>query len=139
MTILIFLLDGISEKTPKEGCQSQCNKYIHWGFRNLMMRPHEYVAILTDYDEDKQLNLVAAYFYPECEVNVIVRLGFGNGSLLRENTKFGLMRQVPGVPYLLKIGSEWSEVIPYDDPGYFLTFKWFKRNVMCKEQPWICH
>ena len=102
------------------------------------MRPHEYIKKLTDYDEDKRLNLISAYYFPDCEVNIIIRLGFGEGPLIREDTVFGMLRQVPDKPYLLKFDKEWSEHIPYEDPGYFLTFRWFKQNVMCKEQPWIC-
>ena len=119
-------------------CKAQCTKYIHWGLRTLLTRPQEYIKKLTDYDEDKQLNLISAYYYPECEVNVIIRLGFGKGSLIRESTVFGMLPQAPDMPYLFKVDKEWSEAIPYDNPGYFLTFRWFKKNVMCKEQPWIC-
>ena len=98
-----------------------------------------YLYQFTDYSEEhKQLNYIQAFHLPVCQVNVISKLGYGLGPLRRTNHIAGVRRQLPGVPYQLKVGSEWSEQIPYDNPEDFLTFRWFKQNVMCKEQPWIC-
>ena len=46
--------------------------------------------------------------------------------------------ELRGKPYQLKIGNSLSSKIPYANPDDFLTFRWFKLNVMCPEQPWIC-
>ena len=31
-----------------------------------------------------------------------------------------------------------SVLFDYDDPGKELTFHWFKHNIMCKDNAWIC-
>ena len=36
------------------------------------------------------------------------------------------------------MGNFWSRDIPYENPEEFVTFKWFKKNIMCQAQPWIC-
>ena len=102
------------------------------------MKPSEYIEKVTDYSEDgKSLNLLFAYYSPKCSVNIVTKIGFGNGAVKRRHHP-GLYH-LNGAPYLLRIGSLWSEQIPYDTPEEFLTFRWFKHNVMCLDQPWICH
>ena len=112
--------------------------FIH-GYHHMFITPKEYLHLLTDYSENgKELNLIHAYYYPDCHVNIISKLGFGSGTLRRKNHLSEERKQHRGIPYQLKIGASWSEKIPYQNPETFLTFKWFKTIVMCKEQPWIC-
>ena len=118
-------------------CESQYGYYFAHGLMTMNFTPREYWDKMTDYDEtDKQLNLIWAYYMPHCEANVITLVGFGTGKLKRYH-HYG-KPAVFGVPYQLKISSSWTEKIPYENPGDFLTFRWFKYNVMCLDQPWIC-
>ena len=41
-------------------------------------------------------------------------------------------------PYILKVGNDWTPQFPYENPEHFITFKWFKINIICAEQHWIC-
>ena len=109
----------------------------------MLVTPKEYLDKLTDYkDDNKQLNLIWAYYLPDCAINIITKVGFGTGILKRfnYNSDTGKQMAMAGVPYQLRVGySNWTPPLPYQDPGDFLTFRWFKLNIMCQDQPWICY
>ena len=42
------------------------------------------------------------------------------------------------VLWFIEVGHHWTPKIPFKNPGDFLTFNWFKKNVICADQPWIC-
>ncbi|XP_075247738.1 uncharacterized protein LOC142340869 isoform X3 [Convolutriloba macropyga] len=45
-----------------------------------------------------------------------------------------------GYPYLLNfLDDSVSHLFPYNEPRSSLTFWWFKHNVICRAQPWICN
>ena len=120
-------------------CQGQCIYYFSYGFKEALITPTEYFAKITDYsEENKHLNYLLSYYDCECEVNIITKIGFGSGSLKHEQQRSDMHEEPQGKPYQLKVGQGWSPKIPYDNPGYFLTFRWFKHYVMCPDQPWIC-
>ena len=121
-------------------CLGQQFSYYKHGFNPLKVTPLQYISKLTNYTvQNKNLNQVWAFYMHECDVNVIIKLGFGQGELKRiPRTEDRLGQHRPGKPYRLKIGDSWSPDIPYENPGDFLTFEWFKTNVMCLDQPWIC-
>ena len=113
--------------------------YFNYGYREALMRPAEYINKLTDYSEDgKQLNYIVSYYHPVCNVNIITKVGFGVGVLKRVNHTQNMRDEQPGAPYQLKVGFQWTSHIPYENPGDFLTFQWFKTNIMCADHPWIC-
>merc|ERR1712150_451588 len=73
--------------------------------------------------------------------NVITEVGFGPGNLVKN-----LDRTLAGAPYVI-LGREYnqhglphmdSQTFDWDNPAQNLTFHWFKHNIMCKSQPWIC-
>ena len=120
-------------------CLGQFHQYFAEGFKKMLLTPEKYIEELADYsEEDKNLTAIWAFFEPVCKVNVITKLGFGKGELKRFNNSPNMAPQRDGAPYLLKLGKNWIADIPYDDPGHFLAFHWFKSNVICLEQPWIC-
>ena len=124
-----------------EGCCLGHNfNYFSYGFQDALLTPKEYLAKLTDYsEEDKKLNYILAYYLPDCDVNIISKLGFGSGNLKRLNHHFvGSSNHKIGRPYQIKAGDEWTPKIPYENPEDFVTFRWFKKNIMCLDQPWIC-
>ena len=124
----------------KEGCcEGQFYYYLTYGFKEAMHTPTEYIERLFDYSEEgKHLNYILSYYNSKCQVNIITEIGFGMGTLKRANHRRGLKDQVQGVPYMLKVGHEWTSRIPYENPGDFVSFSWFKMNVICPDQPWIC-
>ena len=124
----------------REGCcQGQYYYYFTYGYRDALLTPNEYLTKLFDYSEEgKQLNYILSFYEPDCHVNIITKIGFGIGELKRENHRSGLRDEHHGVPYLLKVGDGWTPRIPYGNPVDFITFSWFKTNVMCPDQPWIC-
>ena len=104
-----------------------------------MLTPTEYYKKITDYSEEgKQLNYIMAYYSLECEANIIMKIGFGTGKLKRDDQFTGSHMQRSGIPYILKAGRHWTPKVPYDNPGSFITFSWFKNNVICADQSWIC-
>ena len=121
-------------------CSEQHRKYFEFGLRELLLQHKEYVKKITNFSEEgKDLNLIRAFYLVECDLNVIFKLGFGRGKLRRSYLPVnGLAAHQIGAPYVLKVGSRWTPAIPYENPGDFLTFRWFKDNVLCVEQPWIC-
>ena len=126
--------------TVNEGCcERQFNSYYSYGFLSSNLTPDQYVEKLTDYSEKhKSLNLLWSFYSKTCDVNIITKLGFGTGKLKRTHRKSGLREVAFNRPYRLKIGSEWTPDIPYENPQKFLTFNWFKINVVCRDQQWIC-
>ena len=119
--------------------QGQYFYYFRYGYRDALLTPREYLKKLTDYSEgDKRLNYIMSYFSPECNTNIITKIGFGTGVLKRVNQSNYVSFSQPGAPYQLKVGHNWTPRIPYENPDHFLTFRWFKHNVMCQEQSWIC-
>ena len=125
----------------KDGCcRKQYCHYYTFGYFKAMMTPKEYYEKITDYSETgKQLNFIMAYYSPDCFSNIITQLGFGIGDLRRtDQLPGGIFAQQPGAPYLLKVGYHWTPKIPYANPADFITITWFKKNIICVEQPWIC-
>ena len=120
-------------------CKAQCNVYRRHGFDRMILTPVDYVSKLTDYNENnKSLIYIQAFYNPRCRVNVITKIGFGIGVLLRTNHTF-ISPQLPGVPYVLGNNAENLNLqFPYENPGGLLNFTWFKSNVICREQSWIC-
>ena len=120
-------------------CQGQYYYYFTYGYRDALLTPLEYISKLFDYSaEGKQLNYILSYYDPSCEANIITKIGFGIGELKRANHRSGFRDERQGIPYLLKVGDRWTPKIPYENPVDFITFSWFKTNVMCSDQPWIC-
>ena len=71
-----------------------------------------------------------------------MQVGFGPGNLRRNHdstVRVGAPYMIGGreqEPYgILRID---SEVFDYEDPGKNLTFYWFKHNIMCRDNAWIC-
>ena len=124
----------------KDGCSERFYfPYFSFGFIESLFTLKEYYERLTDYSEnDKRLNFIMAFYSPVCEANVIMELGFGIGDLKRPNQFEGYRTHRPGLSYILKVGSQWTPRIPYENPEDFLIFSWFKKNLICAAQPWIC-
>ena len=69
-------------------------------------------------------------------------VGFGPGELRRDHQS----DVVEGTPYVVAgrdlhgigIPHMLSTVFDYEDPGQNLTFHWFKHNIMCRDNAWIC-
>ena len=132
---------GINYFMGANGCCVEQNfNYYTFGFNELLLKHNEYVKKLTDYNDGKKvLNNIGAFYFRDCDANIITKVGFGKGKLLRSNHHVSLNFQKRGAPYRLRIGRHhWTPPIPYENPGDFLTFRWFKLNIMCQDQPWIC-
>ena len=126
---------------PKKGscCSHQYESYYNQGFLRSNLTPKEYLSKLTDYrSENKSLNLIWSYYKHDSCVHIITKLGFGEGKLKKVHHRRGTVLGLPYVPYRLKVGQTYTPDIPYENPDEFLTFDWFKTNVLCKDQPWIC-
>ena len=73
---------------------------------------------------------------------MILDVGFGPGNLRRDHT----VSVKEGYPYVLAghdfgdIGNSEinSKTFDYENIREELTFHWFKHNIMCLDNPWIC-
>ncbi|XP_075259457.1 uncharacterized protein LOC142351213 [Convolutriloba macropyga] len=138
-------INFINLKHPTDCCRDQTMKYLVHGLHNKEWNPQQYISKLTDYDnETKPLNYISAMgLSARCE-NLILEVGFGPGDLRRSHHN----SVVEGAPYVIAgrqhnfddIGIPHidSRAFDYENPGEHLTFHWFKHNIMCKGQPWIC-
>ncbi|XP_063715453.1 uncharacterized protein LOC134842878 [Symsagittifera roscoffensis] len=136
-------INFIDSKNPEICCTGQVAQYMRNGFLNRRMSPDEYMFKLTDYtNESKPLNLLSAIHLPWLCVNVIMIVGFGPGPLRRDHHP----NIVHGAPYIIA-GKDYpgtgipdidTKVVNFENPGEDLTFHWFKHNVMCRDNPWIC-
>ena len=71
-------------------CAQQYNIYYRHGLQTLKLPPDSYVSKMTDYSEDKKnLNLIWSYYLKDCDVNIVTKLGFGKGRLVRNHHKSG--------------------------------------------------
>ena len=140
--LAIFRNHNFFSDLGKLCCYRQCFNYRFNGYRYMNLKVEEYITKLTNYSNatgnNKHVNAIWSFYDPVSNANIITKLGYGEGRLRR----FNHLNAVPGhradAPYLLKIGDHWSPKIIYENPGSFLTFNWFKFNIICKEQAWIC-
>ena len=73
----------------KDGCcGGQFVWYFNYGFKEALLTPIEYFERLTDYSGEKHLNYIKSFYNIDCKVNVITKIGFGNGKLSREFTRY---------------------------------------------------
>ena len=124
-----------------ECCDVQC-KFIFMttAGMNSLLPPRLFFSVITDYgNEDKKLSYIDAFYSSECDLNIITAVGFGHGNLNREaRWSFGASK--PGVAYLFVFQDEdlQNRMFPYQRIDELLTFTWFKNNVICRAQPWVC-
>ena len=138
----IFRYHNLFSDLDELCCYRQCFDYRFIGYRYMHLKVEEYISKLTNYSNadgnNKHINAIWSFYDPVSDANIITKLGFGEGRLRRFNHLTAVPRQRTGAPYLLKIGDQWSPKITYENPENFLTFNWFKFNIICKEQVWIC-
>ena len=121
-------------------CRMQCMAYRTYGFSRMLLSPTEYISKMVDYSEqNKRLNFIQAYYHPDCRVNVITKIGFGTGGLVRQNHPYIYSPYMPEIDYYFGNNDlSTSRKIPFGNPGQLITFEWFKQNMMCRDQSWIC-
>ena len=120
----------------EECCNSQNQHYWKYGYNELRLNPGQYFSILTDYsDESKPLNFLESYFSENCDANIITTVGFGPGTLRTHE----LLEDPTGDhEYMFYFQDMPAALFPRLDPGGILTFGWFKWNIMCHQNQWMC-
>ena len=70
---------------------------------------------------------------PSACVNIITRVGFGKGHFRSIGVRVGR-------PYVLPLTAEngTTHFFNYKQIKQVLTFDWFKHNVVCRDQVWLC-
>ena len=72
-------------------CVQQYNVYYRHGLQTLKIPPELYVTKMRDYSEDnKTLNLIWSHYLKNCDVNIVTKVGFGKGRLVRNHHKSGI-------------------------------------------------
>ena len=108
-------------------CVGQYNSYYHYGLQTLKISPELYVSKMTDYSEaDKTLNLIWSYYWKDCDINVVSKLGFGKGRLVRNHHKSGLSSHRLGRIFLIN-GQNLSKFVKIFSQR-FLFFPSFSPN-----------
>ncbi|XP_075265765.1 uncharacterized protein LOC142358195 [Convolutriloba macropyga] len=117
-------------------CTSQIQTYVHLGHDILKMSPEDYWRKLTDYpnEDNKPLNYIRAVYDTALCLNFIVEVGFGSGGLAPIT---GAIRPLYRFAFPAMEGVA-PRIFPHQRLESELTFSWFKHNIMCKSQPWIC-
>ncbi|XP_075255892.1 uncharacterized protein LOC142348419 [Convolutriloba macropyga] len=115
-------------------CYSQIKTYMSYG-QPFGLSPDQYVARMTDLTSStyRRLNTVRLrYDWLKC-LNIIERIGFGDGNIVKleggfPNRSIALPPNPTGDLFVFR-----SDAIDKE-----MTFDWFKKNIMCPDQPWIC-
>ncbi|XP_063729049.1 uncharacterized protein LOC134856706 [Symsagittifera roscoffensis] len=97
--------------------------------------PEEYLDLLFDFyaPEDKQVNWIQATYISKLCYNVITEIGFGPGQL-KMSGEFYLNEQ-----FVLPVEKGMGILkIPGNDIRGAITFRWFRKHIICESQPWIC-
>ena len=113
-------------------CTYQTKTYLKYG-QARGLSPQDYMERLTNFDStDKRLVHVNSVYVPELCLNVINKLSFGRGTLLFTGGQMG-------TPFGIYIHSDQKwHIFDYVRIRTYLTFQWFKQNVVCTERPLIC-
>ncbi|XP_063725516.1 uncharacterized protein LOC134853447 [Symsagittifera roscoffensis] len=128
-------INMFSDKDNEECCEDQTNKYLLYGLIYRNMSPTVYFSHLTNFwDTGKQLNYIGADYDANRCVNIITELGFGEPPLVVHAFQTLAHPFVfPALP-----GGVASFPVTNTNPSSALTYTWFKHNVICRGQPWIC-
>ncbi|XP_075253383.1 uncharacterized protein LOC142345282 [Convolutriloba macropyga] len=113
-------------------CSDQVDSFTKFGLWNLLSA-QDYMSKATNFiTGHKPLNWIKAYFHKDVCANVIVEVGFGGGRM-RITGEFQ-----PYADYILQMRNETALRYRPKRLQAHLTFNWFKHNVICVSQNWIC-
>ncbi|XP_063728191.1 uncharacterized protein LOC134855584 [Symsagittifera roscoffensis] len=124
------------EQQEARCCDRQVDKYIIFGQERLHLTPTEYFEKLTDYHNEmnKPLNYISAMWNPRSCINIITEVGFGPGGLqpFAGSVNPGFKFAFPPLPEVQPRAFSYRRITSQ------LNFHWFKHQIMCRDQPWIC-
>ncbi|XP_075257250.1 uncharacterized protein LOC142349519 [Convolutriloba macropyga] len=124
---------SFDERDQGQCCRFQTEVYMQHG-QPKGLSPSQYFNSTVDFapSQPKSLNFIGARFEPSMCANIISRVGFGRGRIQINGVH-------PGYIYLFPvIDSHTVHFFTYRHVTEELTFDWFKRNIVCRDQPWIC-
>ncbi|XP_075246491.1 uncharacterized protein LOC142339990 isoform X2 [Convolutriloba macropyga] len=124
---------SLLRSNPGRCCDFQIRHYQFQG-QSHGLSPSEYYNKLTDFSlVDKRLNWLRANYHTQTCENVVSEIGFGTGPLrMTGSYRSGLRFIIP----IWKLGAEL--VIPRLESSIATTFRFFRDNFICHDQPWIC-
>ncbi|XP_075256005.1 uncharacterized protein LOC142348517 [Convolutriloba macropyga] len=116
-------------------CRAQSGTYLDFG-QKYGLSPKMYLDRLLDFSsKNKHLNLVKATYDRNLCVNVISMVGFGQGNLeIIGDTQQAIFIFPPSLADRGMV-----HFFSHNNIAASLTFDWFKENVVCLEQRWICN
>ena len=92
-------------------CVGQYNTYYRYGLQTLKFTPEFYADKMTDFSEDnKILNLIHSFLLENCDTNIVTKLGFGEGRLVRNQYKSGLSSHRSGGVFSL-VGTKFTKIL----------------------------
>ena len=113
-------------------CTHQTQTYLKYG-RGYELSPQDYLERLTNFaSRNKGLIHVKSVYVPELCMNVIIKLSFGRGVLMFAGGQHG---QPLGI--YAQSDQRWH-IFDKERVTSYLTFNWFKQNVICVEKPILC-
>jgi len=133
-----YSMSSIVDSDTGGCCVRQSILYVRNGQRK-GLSPEQYLTQASNFSSfNKELLYVTVRYEESICANIITGLSFGNR-----------FTGIPGVRYIGDLHWDKELLFPSGDENIrsfmannteeLLTFDWFKFNVMCKEQPWICH
>ncbi|XP_075258765.1 uncharacterized protein LOC142350710 [Convolutriloba macropyga] len=116
-------------------CSRQKDVYIRHGLKLLELTPSEYLTKLTNYNDDpsRKLNYLEVNYNERCNINFITQIGFGPGFF-----KINGQNRRPEAKLMFPLMSIPSIEFPNFGAEDYLTFHWFKYNIICQDHPYIC-
>ncbi|XP_063729186.1 uncharacterized protein LOC134856828 [Symsagittifera roscoffensis] len=119
-----------------EGCCTRQRVLYEVNGQRKGLSPEKYLEKVSDFrGYNKRLIYIKTRYEPLICKNIITGLGFGQTftgfiSILGDHhAEFG---------YLFPSGDQIIREFKSENIEDILTFDWFKWNIMCEEQPWIC-
>ncbi|XP_075242392.1 uncharacterized protein LOC142337169 [Convolutriloba macropyga] len=114
-------------------CDDQVDQYERRAYRK-GVTAHEFATKATDFSltTHKHLNWLYVRYVPYLCSNLISEVGFGYGPLRIR----GDFQTAPFI-YPVKLGAEWIR-FNAENLTSFLTFDWFREEIVCGKNTWIC-
>ncbi|XP_063727422.1 uncharacterized protein LOC134854973 [Symsagittifera roscoffensis] len=112
-------------------CMKQLGVYKEWGQEHGISPQEYYEEVINFTSDNRKVNLISAQYSRSLCVNIVTSIGFGTGPIAAHENHQATYILSPNTGGMIHF-------FPYDKIRDQLTWDWFKLNILCEEQAWIC-